>query len=310
MNNVLDVICVDKAKIEGKGEDAAAFYFSRPDIHYIGVYDGCGGAGAKKYRDMTGAYIASRYAAYIVGNLYENGIQFSDLKENIYKNLKSGFDNLNKKLLSESSGLKIGGTMVKSLPTTASMIFIEDTGSSDIIKCNYIWAGDSRGYFLDSSGMHQITKDDLNSDEDAFSNLYNDGVLSNVICADNNFFLNSRIINIKLPAIVVSATDGSFGYYSTPMEFEYAVLSTLFESESTEEWEEKLTVYTAEASGDDSSLLLALYGFESFSSLKKYFKARYEHLYYDYMQFITECSNEDLLYNLWLRYKKDYYREM
>lgn len=316
MDNILDVICIESEKIKGKGEDSLAFYFSNPDIHYIGVYDGCGGAGAKKYSlldNKTGAYIASRYAAYLVGNAYEKNIMhnsYEKISDVLHDELETMFIKLNSKL-DNGSGLKIGGTMVKTFPTTASIVFIKNTGYKDKIKCNYIWAGDSRGYFLNSSGMHQVTTDDLNSDEDAFTNLYNDGSLSNVICADKKFELHSKILEHEMPVIIISATDGSFGYYSTPMEFEYSILKTLFDSANIDEWENNLKEYVCERAGDDVSMLLALYGFKSFNDIKLYFNERYNYLYEHYMKIVfNENTTTDELYELWSEYKNEYSKEI
>lgn len=316
MDNILDVICIESEKIKGKGEDSLAFYFSNPDIHYIGVYDGCGGAGAKKYsflNNKTGAYIASRYAAYLVGNVYEKNVMhnlYEQMSDVLHDELETMFAKLNDKLEENGNGLKIGGTMVKALPTTASIVFIKNI-SENSIKCNYIWAGDSRGYFLDNSGMHQVTIDDLNSDEDAFTNLYNDGSLSNVICADKKFILHSKILKHEMPVIIISSTDGGFGYYSTPMEFEYSVLSTLFHSVNINEWEVNLNKYVSEYAGDDVSILLALYGFKDINEIKAYFNKRYSYLYEHYMKKVFDKNTTtDELYELWLEYKVEYSKEI
>lgn len=53
---------VFKEKIPGNGEDSFLYMFT-PNSGIVGVFDGCGGSGAKKYekyQGKTGAYMASR----------------------------------------------------------------------------------------------------------------------------------------------------------------------------------------------------------------------------------------------------------
>ena len=63
MRELIDFIfSVNGEKIEGYGEDACTIEVDENKA-LLGVFDGCGGVGSRKYAEhnnMTGAYIASR----------------------------------------------------------------------------------------------------------------------------------------------------------------------------------------------------------------------------------------------------------
>ena len=119
---------------------------------------------------------------------------------------------------------RIRGGLFREFPTTAAIVYIQN--SSRGILLHVIWAGDSRVYLMDGRGLAQLSGDDIEG-EDAFTNLYNDGVLTNVLSSDKNYALHSKSILLSEPALVLTATDGCFGYLSSPMEFEYLLLESL-----------------------------------------------------------------------------------
>ena len=94
--------------------------------------------------------------------------------------------------------------------------------------------------------------------------------LSNCVCADNDFTINHKEIKIdKQPYVILSATDGCFGYCRTPMHFEHLLASSLFSSNNQEDWERRMKEQIQEISGDDFSIAIIAKGFKDFSELKR-----------------------------------------
>lgn len=305
------VFCAEKEKMLNHGEDAFSYSFINDNIGYIGTYDGCGGMGAKKYSlfgERTGARIASLCAGYVTDDFYnKNLFRFDGTdSERIKKRFRDLFFKVNEYLKSDDSGIKISGSLFKSIPTTASIVAIRNNNNK-IIECEYMWAGDSRGYFMDNNGICQVTKDDLDTDEDAFTNLRSDARMSNVINADNDFVINQKIINVHLPAVIITSTDGGFAYFSTPMEFEWAILNSLFNANDIEGWRQNIYDYISEYSGDDFSIIIAVYGFNTFEEIKVYFYDRFKFLYQNFISRISS-SDEETLKALWELYSHTYYR--
>ena len=308
---VTAVICAEREKLDGLGEDCYSYSFDSTDVGYIAVFDGCGGMGARKYpkaNNKTGARIASRAAACITDEFYgEKLFRFdgSDC-QNLQGRMKEAFQRIKSAVDSDGAAM-MGGDLFKSLPTTAAIAVIKNNDNSRMV-CEYLWAGDSRGYFLDADGLCQVTKDDLKTDEDAFSNLRSDGRMSNVIHADGDFRINSETLILDKPIIIITSTDGAFDYFSSPMEFEHILLSTLLEADSAEKWEIRLSEAISPVTGDDFAICAALFGFTSYGDCKKYYKERFEYLTKKYMNRITEDTTEKELLSLWGSYKLSYYR--
>lgn len=297
---------VSGEKIENYGEDS---YLAedKEALALIGVFDGCGGLGSQKYKELenhTGAYIASRKARDATRNWF---MMQKDLKrteaETARNSLKDCITDYLMSLKTQKSGIK--GDLLKDFPTTVSVVLIKDEKKSALAL--YIWAGDSRGYILEKNGLIQITRDDIIGDADAYANLSEDARLSNFACANGKFYLNKRLATISSPALIISATDGCFGYFRTPMEFEYLLLDKLMDAENIEMWENGIKEAVKEISGDDFSMAMCIVGCEEFPKLKKYFSKRYEKLKKEYIKGLSGASKKECE-KLWGKYKKNYYR--
>ena len=109
---------------------------------------------------------------------------------------------------------------------------------------------------------------------------------------------------IDEPCVLITATDGCFGYFKTPMEFENMLIETLMMSGTIDEW--KLLIYEklVSVSGDDFSICLSVLGFSKFEKLKKSMKKRYKYLNKVY---ISKLKNQRIIQDLWEEYKEDYY---
>lgn len=302
-------------KRKDNGEDSA-ICSCRSDVALFGVFDGCGGAGSQtcpKFMGKTEAYIASRATA----DAFETWFDFQDLNSGwpVDKLKQLVLGNLNEinGTIGEKS-LFFGG-MKKKFPTTAAAGICYKSGRN--IEADLFWAGDSRVYLLNNQGLAQLTEDDLGG-LDAMENLTEDGVLSNLINLSVDFTIHTAHISMDRPGLLFAATDGCFGYLSTPMEFEYLLLETLLDSdcvssdngnrsESRKGWLEALRAQIGKVAGDDYTMCGYCLGFGSFENLKKTFKPRADELYKNYINSLDNASYEQKM-NLWQIYKENYYR--
>ena len=185
--------------MSGKGEDSFFFDIDR-EKGIIGVFDGSGGSGAKVYpffEGHSGAYVASRVLAE-VSRRWLSALP-DDLKacfvSKEVKKLKRWIDRYLKACSELGSGKSmLKGNLMKEFPSTLSLVLIAPWKSNALVT-EFIWAGDSRGYILDSSGLHQVTVDDI-ANTDALENLSEDAPMKNVISASHPYVLNMSLIHI------------------------------------------------------------------------------------------------------------------
>ena len=196
--------------------------------------------------------------------------------------------------------------MVRKLPTTMALAYAQPDENGVVV--HVLWAGDSRVYLLDEQGLAQLTLDD-NDVEDAFENLYDDGVLNNVISSDGNYKINYKRIHIDRPAMILTATDGCFSYFTSPMEFEFAYLKTLIDSKTPEAFEKALNDCLKEYAGDDLAMGIMSFFFGDYGNTRKLLNKRLEYVKKKYIDVIDkEERNEATLRNLWNEYKPNYER--
>lgn len=262
-------------KVVGHGEDAPPLLVMTKQECAIGVFDGMGGAGASTCQsdfgdNQTKAYVASRIIkneieSYLKNHQTEWNVSAKVIKDIIVKRLEAEhekYPSSNKSILRSK--------LIRDYPTTMALITIQEKKSK--WKIDSYWAGDSRCYLWTKDGFYQISKDDLIGNCDPMENLHNDAPMSNCICADRDFTINHlEIVVPKNPVIIMCATDGCFGYYPTPMHLEQLLRSKLKESKNIDEWKEKIIEDIQQVTGDDSSLALAGFGFNSFEKICRYF---------------------------------------
>lgn len=302
---VLPKMGEDSFVIQADGESAS-----------LCVTDGCGGLGGKRYEcmgDHTGAYIASRIVAGSFSKWLEEKRTIPQTKEEgqmllsgLQLHLHGALQRMALRSFRATESIRIVGSMQRTFPTTLCMAMIERKQKGIYDGC-FTWAGDSRGYVLDQSGLHQYTCDDLRGEIDPFESLYRDVPLSNLLCADLPARLSMRRFKICVPSIVLCATDGSFGCLSTPMEFEMLLLSTLLAADSMESWKHKMRRAIKKLAHDDATILCMTCGFERFEEWKTYLYPRYQQLK---QQFIVpvRAHNEDLEFarGKWYEYRETY----
>lgn len=300
-------------KIPGKGEDSFCYSFC-DSAGMLGVFDGCGGAGARTheyYSGKTEAYMASRLCAGAFYDLFRMHYpEQQDTAAFVRDVLQPGtLQQLIRFQPPKVPGaIQIRGSMVRTLPSTAAAAFVQaqEDGS---VKVAAAWAGDSRVYILDGKGLAQLTVDDATV-TDPMLNIYEDGILKNIFCSDRAMQLNYREVVVQPPFMVLAATDGCYGYVTTPMEFEGLLLRTLLAAKNVAQWEKTLADAIGSFAGDDHALCLAAFGYEGFDELKYSFNERTMHLWNTYIQPVENVPVEqrEPRFALWETYKQDYLR--
>lgn len=256
----------------GHGEDAPPLLVNEENGCAVGVFDGMGGSGAALCesdlgKDYTKAYVASRIVsssveAYLKEHIGTNDILVNDLKEVIAYRLRQEQE----RFPPQSKSL-LRSKLVRDYPTTMALVTL--TKSEKSMDIDSYWAGDSHCYLWEKDGFFQISLDDLEEKNDPMENLHNDSPISNCICADRDFIINHRHLQLsKEPVIILCATDGCFGYYQTPMHFEYILSDCLQRAKNEEEWKLLVKDELLKVTGDDCSLSLIAIGYKSFDELK------------------------------------------
>lgn len=307
MSQLDNIAGIHGEMVPGQGEDSFLFRINEK-MMISGVFDGCGGLGAKKYPEFenhSGAYLAARIVSGVVMDWF-NGLEseeeLADGGRGVKSLIQEALRLYSSKVVTKS---KFKGSMSKDFPTTAA--FSVCASKEESIEIYFFWTGDSRGYLLTSNGLEQMTEDDIYG-EDAMSNLKNDGVLTNVISVSADFVLHEKVIQSKLPCIVIHSTDGCFQYLSSPMHFEYLLLKTLQQAESICNWEEILLEEIRKVSGDDHTLTMSIFGYGSFDCLKKSYVERLQYLEESYIRG-WEGLSEDTHVALWNKYQGELRKE-
>lgn len=307
---------VSSEAYEGEGEDSFCTSCSY-DSAMIAVFDGCGGLGSRQYSNYsghTGAFIASRLVSGAVYDWFQNHsriIVSPDVQRP--EDFREDFSLLTARITGAlslgqahgGSSLKLRGSMVRDFPTTAAVALADNL--QDKIRLRIIWAGDSRVYFLGCDGLMPLSRDDTDGG-DAFEDLRNDPVQTNVLSSDGMFTLHSRTFGLSEPALIIAATDGYFGYWNTPMDFEYFLLSTLEKSVSLEEWKKHLRKEIQDVTGDDATLAAMAFHFGTFEQMKAYYKDRHRAVEKKYIEPLADTipDPEEKARTLWKEYSTGY----
>lgn len=307
-------------KREGYGEDSPPLSIIRNNLFAVGVFDGMGGSGAavckSKYEGThTKAYVASRIIQEEITNFIKEKAVDEINSEGIKNTAKKRLEEEKKNFQTKASGLR--SKLVRDYPTTLAIIIAcNNENGSHTIKS--YWAGDSRNYLWTQEGFYQISKDDLDAEFDPLENLRNDGALSNCICADRDFHINDKEINVTGKFIILSATDGCFNYFPTPMHFHEVLLTGLKKSTDKKNWENFCKEKISAVTGDDVSLSLMAIGFEDFNDLKNSFEHTeiscikeiedVQKKIEDLSKELEDAKNsiETLIQNEWSKYKMKY----
>lgn len=303
--------------IKDQGEDAGGSYLSEDGCTFA-VFDGCGGSGGKKYaafNGKTGAYISSRiccrtyfrwYRWFLKQNVVLGGETIGGQLPLMKKQFQRILGNCLKYASSYEHGEdEVSGTLIKDFPTTMSAVLCDYY--DDIFSAGFIWAGNSRSYILRQNGIAQVTVDDIVGTGDAMDCLRKDPPLSNFLSADGGFELRGIHYELALPVILITATDGCFDYFPSPMHFEYMLVSMMAEAHSYDEWRRGLQSILTKNSADDFSMVIGCFGYVDFETMKNGFQPRLRYLWQNYIEPLTR-DYESQADALWMKYKPGYYR--
>lgn len=303
------LILIEEAMIPDQGEDSF-FCAVHDDAAIVSVFDGCGGLGSRTYpgyRGHTGAYVASRL---ISGATHDWFHETHSLRWGSAEALLSSLNRYWAKAYRlgqryTNSNLRIRGSMVRDLPTTCAIALAQ--AAQEGITLHIIWSGDSRVYLLDGNGLAQLTKDDVEC-ADAFENLFEDGVLTNVLSSDGNYSLNYKSVHLETPGMIFAATDGCFGYIPSPMQFEYLLLDALAHSDSMEDFQARVKQGIQKATGDDFALGLMSFHYGTFEKMKASVSNRWKYMKNRYITPLESDHSSSAVQKMWKEYKGVYER--
>lgn len=300
-------------KVPGMGEDCECHSFC-DDAGMVAVFDGCGGAGARthsQYSGRTEAYMASRICAGAFYDCFRMWFpQYASSEQFAAEVLwPVTVDQLVRcRVPEEPDGVTIRGSMVRTLPSTAAAAILRQLPDGNV-EVSAFWAGDSRVYLLDSQGLAQLTLDNATV-QDPMENVYEDGILRNMFCADRTVkFFSTRVV-VRPPFLVFSATDGCYGYLSTPMEFESLVLGTLLNAQTPAQWEQTLADTIGGFAGDDHTISMAAVGYDSFQQLQHSLTPWYDYMWRRFVAPLQDVpvAVREPRFQLWEQYKSNYLR--
>ena len=317
--NVQPILAFEIEQKNGQGEDATvclAMPESRAAL--IACLDGCGGSGAKKYADAenwTGARIASFSSGRMLSDwFFRNKIDLLGVQDypaeviakSLCQALQEGIADMQNRLNTASGrqGSLVVSSMIRPFPTTLSSALVssQDNGG---IRCLFLWAGDSRGFILTRGGLVQMTEDDLKDRLDPFENIEQDGVLANVISA-KPFHINVRDVMLMEPCLIITATDGCFSYFPTPMQFEHVLLDTLERSRSLREWQDQLIGVIGSVASDDYTMETLACGFDTFGQIREFFAPTLKRYREQFERRIAGSRSREELRTVWNDYKQYY----
>lgn len=302
------------APLPGHGEDAEPMlvHHTLSSQGIIGVFDGSGGSGAAPaYQSCdgawrSGAWVGARVARATVEEWFRTRVQ-RDAPYDVQSLRQQCRSSLASRPRRRPS--KIVGTMRRELPTTMAAVRYELREPR--LGCQVLWAGDSRAYLLaHETGLHALSRDHT-VETDALEQLLQDPPMTNVICADRDFEIESRTLMLTLPAVLVVATDGFFGYVDTPAQFECNLLTALAQADDAVDWARRLATAVQQYSGDDATLVAVALGYPGFVELRSRFLRRTQDItrWYDQTPAAAEsdaATRRRWQFETWERYRPGY----
>ena len=294
---------IPKPEMDNEGEDADPYINvdSGKNWGVIGVFDGMGGAGARKYKheqtqeEHSSAYWASRYVREAINTMMEQrpiGTHPIDyMEERIHQVI---VDKLQNEISNFPNASSIMSKMIRKLPTTMALAtyFIQD----GLITINCYWVGDSRIYYFDKNSIKFLTIDDANApDNDPFSPDNMDLAMNNAICQDREFYINKSTIEMPFdksnPVLLMAATDGCFGYFKNPIEFELMLRDQLNKSDEWGQWSDGVKeAIRLNGHHDDFSMTMVAIGVE-------------ENEFYRFQEIMTPHIKKESIFSEYIEWK-------
>jgi len=251
-------------KIAGHGEDSDPILRHGRELGLVGAFDGMGGAGGTVYETpdgpRTGAYLASRRVRDVAEQQMlrmmdpEWNLEGPTVAKDLRRAVRDALAEELTELKAPASSLR--SRLLRALPTTMALVALQRLqADGDLWATHSFWAGDSRAYVLTpTSGLQQLTVDDIRDHGDAMANLREDSVISNAMSADTDFVVHHRQVELTAPFLVLAATDGCFGYLPSPMHFEHLLLRALRDAPDTGGWSADVQRTISAVTGDDAAM--------------------------------------------------------
>lgn len=311
----LTAVSIWTERVTGRGEDAdPLLLFHRPDLAgMLAVFDGVGGAGRSPAgttvsgEPRTQAWVAARRARAIAEEWFIHNGPFGDPDA-----LRDAFANR----LGEGTATRgrIRGTIHREFPSTVAAIrFVVHPAE---VHWNVLWAGDSRCYVAEPDiGLQQLSRDDV-AGSDILEMLVQDPPMTNMVCVGRTFRVNAKRGRARLPCVLLCATDGVFGYVTTPALFELMLWETLESAQDTRHWAALLADRISSVTKDDASLVLVALGFGGLDVLRASFRARLRLLREEHGEPMAAIAPDDRAAlvtareHSWQAYRGNYERRM
>lgn len=287
------------------------------NVVMMGVVDGCGGSGSERY-PLAENWTGARIAAHEVGNALEKWFYakgeagfFSDSTEETaahMQNVLSGhLASVYAELDAEPEESLLVSDLIAELPTTLAMMTAEPV-ENEAVRIRSYWAGNSRNYVLLPDGLRLLSRDNLVGAGESQEPMGN-GILSNTVNASKPF----KIFHLETEEhgimMLLSATDGVFGYFDSPIRLEWILLDTLQKSKTPLDWEKSLKTEIDSWSSDDHTMELLVFNAGDFQELKKTFLKRWSDMKTRYIDLLERASaRQDYAgrMELWKQYKTEY----
>jgi serine/threonine protein phosphatase PrpC len=296
-------------RVPGHGEDADPLVL----LNYpsgrglLAVFDGVGGAGRSAAGrtaagERTQAWVASRRLRGLVEEWFVRDEPVDGLRSHVASRL------------AEDTHVhsRMRGTIHREFPSTLAALDFHLT--SDYVSWVVLWAGDSRCYLADpEQGLQQLSRDDT-AGSDTLELLVQDPPMTNMVCANQEFVLNHRHGHAPLPCVLVTATDGFFGYVASPAQFEHVLWDTAGRARDFGQWAELLAQRVATYTADDASIAVVALGYAGFEELCAAFRSRAEHLLAEHEEPLRRAARlgqrelVEARENSWRRYRSAYER--
>lgn len=278
------------------GEDAEPLVWQGRTFSVLGVFDGMGGAGARKVELNEGVHSTAWYAARLARQATADVFAQAD------ENWSMGPDELERLLSSRitealveadrvapARSAMVRSTLIRAYPTTvALLVFAAATADVRVLS---LWAGDSRCYALSPGlGLQQLSWDHGRTGADPMTALRNDSPLSNLFSAEGTTTMTWREATMAAPMILLVASDGAFASLASPMHFEWHLLEALCSACEQEEWSRVLAERLQPLATDDISLSAALVGFENMTAAAEAFRPRLQTIQGIVARYETDCA--------------------
>ena len=286
---------------------------SRLPYIFTGIADGLGGY-PQGYDGKSGGYIASRCVLQSAFEFFDrqSTLRFDVANSNLTRHLKNKLQKLADKI--KPSPLK-GSLSRHRLATTLALCLIErDPQKAKSLTVHSYWIGDSRIYFYDDLGLHQLSRDDSHGAGDAFDALYRDSPMSQFIAAtmEQDWHIHYQRHQLSRSGVLVICSDGCSTPWKAPWELELALLETLMRSHHWQAWLEAFKKRIDAVRHDDATCILFPVNAGSFQCFRQQqlLKHALQPAIQAHFKLLNMGINFENRKNIWLHHYKAHYENL